>query len=147
MRETKVFVSFDIEHDGELYELLLQQSHTPNSGFGVLGGSERLSATDVWGAKARRRIRDADQVIVICGEHTEASPNVTSEIRIAQEERTPYFLVWGRREIMCTKPIGAKAADGIYSWTRQIVEDRIAFNLRNARADARAQTLSPNHAP
>jgi hypothetical protein len=68
-----IFASFDIEHDGELYELLLAQSRTQSSGFAVLGGSERGTATDVCSERVRRRIRQADQVIVICGEHTEAS--------------------------------------------------------------------------
>jgi len=141
MSNTRVFVSFDTAHDGELYDLLLEQSRTPNSGFGVLGGSERLSATDVWSDQSRRQIRDADQVIVICGKHTEASPHVSAELRIAKEEGTPYFLLWGRREIMCTKPVGAKPAEGMYSWTRQILQDQIALVLRNARADATAETL------
>ena len=48
-------------------------------------------------------------MIVICGEHTEASPGMSAEIRIAQEEKTPYFLLWGRRESLCTKPTGAKS--------------------------------------
>jgi hypothetical protein len=114
-----VFVSFDIEHDGELYELLLAQSGTPSSGFAVLGGSERSTATDVWSERVRRRIREADQVIVICGEHTEASMRVSAELR-AREERTPYFLLWGWRDIMCTQPIVA---------------------LRKARADATTETV------
>jgi hypothetical protein len=142
MSNTHVFVSFDIEHDGELYELLLAQSRTPSSGFAVSGGSERLTATDVGSERVRSRIREADQVIVLCGEHTEASTRVSAELRMAQEERTPYFLLWGRREIMCTKPIGAKSAEGMYSWTRQILQDQIAFTLRRARADATAETLA-----
>jgi hypothetical protein len=106
-----------------------------------LGGSERLSATDEWSERVRRGIREADQVIVICGEHTEASPRVSVEVRIAQEERTPYFLLWGRREIMCTKPIGAKPAEGMYSWTGQILQDQIALTSRRARADVTAETV------
>ena len=141
MSKPHVFVSFDIEHDGELYELLLAQSTTLSSGFAVLGGSERLTATDVWSERVRRRIREADQVIVICGEHTRASRGVSAELRIAQQERTPYFLLWGRREIMCTKPIGAKSAEGMYSWTRQILQDQMTLTLRKARADATTETV------
>jgi hypothetical protein len=141
MSRLHVFVSFDMEHDGELYELLLAQSRAPSSGFAVLGGSERSTATDVGSERARRLIVEADQVIVICGEHTEASIAVSAELRIAQQERTPYFLLWGRREIMCTKPIGATSGEGMYGWTRQIVQDQIALALRNARADATAGTL------
>ena len=141
MRKIHVFVSFDIEHDGELYELLLEQSRSPSSGFAVLGGSERSTVTDVGSERVRRRIREADQVIVICGEHTEGSTCVGAELLIAQQERIPYFLLWGRREIMCTKPIGAKPLEGMYNWTRQILQDQIAFTSRKAESDAAAETV------
>ena len=136
-----VFVSFDIEHDMELYELLLAQSRSTSSGFAVSGGSERSSDTEVGRERVRRRIREADQVIVICGKHTEDSTRVTAELLIAQEEQTPYFLLWGRREIMCTKPIGAKPADGMYSWTGPILQDQIAFTLRKVQTDAATVTF------
>jgi hypothetical protein len=42
---------------------------------------------------------------------------------------------------MCTKPIGAKPAEGMCSWTGQILQDQIALTVRNARADATAETL------
>ncbi len=141
MSKVPVFVSYDVEHDGELYELLLAHSESSGSGFAVLAGSERSKATDARRESARRRIREADQVIVICGEHTEASICVSAELRIAQEEQTPYILLWGRREIMCTKPIGAKPADGMYSWTRQILQDQINLTFRKAAADAAAESL------
>ena len=140
MSKVPVFVSYDVEHDGELYELLLAQSETSGSGFAVLAGSERSTATDAERERVRRRIRGADQVIVICGEHTEASICVSAELRIAQEEQIPYILLWGRREIMCTKPIGAKPAEGMYSWTRQILQDQIILTFRRAAADAAAES-------
>ena len=141
MSKIHVFVSFDTEHDGELYDLLLEQSTTSSSGFAVMGGSERSTATDSGTERVRRRIRDADQVIIICGEHTEASIRMSAELRIAQQERTPYILLWGRREIMCTKPIGAKPSEGMYSWTRQILQDQITLTFRKAAADATAEAL------
>ena len=139
MNKTQVFVSFDIERDRELFEELRTQSS--RSGFEVSGGSERRSATDVSSERVHHRIRNADQVIFICSEHTEASASMSSEIRIAQQERTPYFLLWGRRETMCTKPVGAKSAEGMYSWTRQVLQDQIAITSRSTRTDAIAKTL------
>jgi hypothetical protein len=139
MSNVHVFVSFDIEHDRGLYELLLAQSGLSSSCFAVLGASERSTATDVWIERVRQRIRKADQVIVICGEHTESSPRVSAELRIAQQERIPYFLLWGRREIMCTKPIGAKPTDGMYSWTPWILQDQIVLASRRISADAAAE--------
>jgi hypothetical protein len=139
MNKTQVFVSYDIECDGELVEELRTQSSS--STFAVSSCSERRSASDVWSARVRRRIRDADQVIFICSEHTDASTSMSNELRIAQEEKTPYFLLWGRRGIMCTKPVGAKSAEGMYSWTRQILQDQIAITSRSTRSDAIAETL------
>jgi len=139
MNQTKIFVSFDIEHDRELFEELRSQSSS--SGFAVSGCSERHTATDVWNERARQRIHKADQVIFICSEHTEASASMSTEIRIAQQEKTPYFLLWGRREIMCTKPVGAKSAEGMYMWSPQVLQDQIAIASRSTQSGEIAQTL------
>lgn len=139
MNQTQVFVSFDVERDGELLEELREQSS--NSGFNVLGCSERHTATDVWNERARRRIRSADQVIFICGEHTEASVSMSAEILIAQQEQTPYFLLWGRRGIMCTKPVGAKSAEGMYLWSPQVLQDQLAITSRSTHTDELAESL------
>ena len=137
MSHARVYVSFDIDHDRELYERLLAQAR--GSGFCVSGESEFVASHDLWTERARLRIREADEVIVICGEHSEASQGMSAEIRIAQEEKTPYFLLWGRGGAMCTKPIGAKSAEGMYKWTREILEDQVAIALRRARALATAE--------
>jgi hypothetical protein len=139
MNQIQVFVSFDFESDGELFEELRTQSGS--AGFAVLGCSDRYTATDVWNERARRRIRNADQVIFICSEHTEASASMSNELRIAQQEKTPYFLLWGRREIMCTKPLGAKSAEGMYIWSQQVLQDQIAIASRSTRTDAIAESL------
>jgi hypothetical protein len=134
----RVFVSFDLEHDADLYAQLLEQSRTAASGFEVLGRSDRLADADLWSGRVRQQIREADQVIVICGEHTRDSPSVGAELRIAREERTSHFLLWGNREIMCTKPSGAKPAEGMYSWTLEILQERLAYTRRT---DATAEAL------
>ena len=50
-------------------------------------------------------------------------------------------MLWGRREVMCAKPVGAKPAEGMYSWTRQILQDQIAFAARKLQSDAAADAL------
>lgn len=142
MSKIRIFVSFDLEHDGDLYEMLLEQSATLSSDFEVSGRSEARAQRDPWGEEMRRQIRAADEVIVICGEHTDESAGVSAELRIAQEEKVPYFLLWGRRDIMCTKPSAAKSAEGMYSWTSQILRDQITLTIRNARWDARAASVA-----
>jgi hypothetical protein len=146
----RIFVIFDTEHDADLYALLRAQSHSPGCEFTVMGGSERPSHTELGRARVRSRIREADQVIIICGEHTEASPDIHAELLIAIDEEKPHCLLWGRREVMCTKPIGATRAEGIYSWTRQTLHDQISFNLRQASTEAHAKSLrrvSPDGRP
>jgi hypothetical protein len=132
MSQALVYVSFDLDHDRELYDRLLAQAR--GSGFRVSGESEPSASYEYWTERARCQIREADEVIVICGEHSDASPGMSAELRIAQEEKTPYFLLWGRRGAKCTKPIGAKSSEGMYSWTREILEDQVAIALRRARA-------------
>jgi hypothetical protein len=132
MSTINIFVSFDLDHDADLYDLLLEQSANASLGFEVSGRSEASTLKDPEGAGLRRRIRQADQVIVICGEYTDASMGVFAELRITQEEQKPYFLLWGRRDSMCTKPAGAKSSEGMYSWTSQILMDQITLMTRNA---------------
>jgi hypothetical protein len=140
---TRVFVSFDHEHEEHLYEVLLQQSRLEASGFEVCGSSEPLTDTSLWSGRVRQQIAEADQVIVICGERTESSASVCAELRIAGEERTPYFLLWGQRGVMCTKPIGAKSAEGMYSWTPEILQERLAYLHRRDTLAGTASGESP----
>lgn len=145
MGKIHIFVSFDLEHDEDLCDLLLEQSAIGSAGFAVMGRSRARSVHDLPGDGVRRAIREADEMIVICGEHTEDSMRVSAELRMAQEEHTPYFLLWGRRERMCTKPASAKCDEGMYNWTSEILQSQIASTLRNARWDPKAADGSGAH--
>ena len=133
MTDVRIFMSFDMDHDRDLYDEIFEQSLKRGSGFEVSARSEAHAMGELSEERVRRRIRDVDEVIVICGEHTAKSLRVSEELRIAQEENKPYFLLWGRREIMCTRPSSAKANDSMYSWTREILHDQIATTLRSAQ--------------
>ena len=138
----RIFVSFDLEHDRDLYALMLDEAALPNSGFEVSGHSEIRSAMDHSSEVARRGIEEADGVIFICGEHTEGALPMGNELRLAQEGQTPYLLLWGRREIMCTKPIGAKPAEGMYSWTSEIMKTQLEVMLRTSRREPKPTVAS-----
>ena len=133
MPRIRIFVSFDGDHDTDLHDLLQAQSMRPGSAFEFLAHSQAGTMTEAWTAGSRTRICAADEVVVICGEHTNASPRVAAELRIAQEEGKPYLLLWGRRDLMCTKPDGAKATDAMYSWARDILESEMSAKLRKAK--------------
>ena len=138
----RIFVSYDREHDGDLHDLLLDQASKATSGFEISARSRGRAPTDLEDEGLRREIREADEVIIICGEHTDCSERVGTELRIAQEEKRPYFLLWGRRELMCTKPTTAKPADGMYSWTWDILQTQILTIRRAAWSNERLAELS-----
>ena len=117
MAKTRVFTSFDYDHDKDLRTLLVGQSKNPDSPFDLVDLSVKDSMTGDWKAKVRARIKRVDQVIVMCGEHTDTATGVSAELSIAQEEGKPYFLLYGRSSKTCKKPKSAKSSDKIYNWT------------------------------
>lgn len=137
----RVFVSYDRDSDADLFDLLSEKASKQSCRFEITGRSNGQSATESEGA-LRRAIREADQVIVICGEHTQNSVTMSSELRVAQEEERPYVLLWGRRERMCTKPMTAKSADAIYSWTWEVLERQLFTVLRAAWSHEQMADLS-----
>jgi hypothetical protein len=128
-----VFVSYDLEHDADLGNRLSAQAQRGGSGFSVASHSEPGAMTGRWEAGVRRRVRDADEVIVICGEHTARSERMNAELRIAREEEKPCLLLWGRRERMCSMPTGVARTACMYSWTWEVLVYQVAQTLRDAR--------------
>jgi hypothetical protein len=117
MARSRVFTSFDYDHDEDLRVMLVGQSKNPDSPFELTDRSVKDPMTGDWKAKVRRRIKATDQVAVICGQHTHTASGVSVEVKIAQEEGIPYFLLKGRKDKSCTKPTAAKSSDKIYNWT------------------------------
>jgi hypothetical protein len=142
MDKIRVFVSFDPEHDGDLYAQMLDEAALPNSGFQISAHSEIRAAADHASEVARRGIEEADQVFFICGEHTGEALPMAHELRMAQERETPYLLLWGRREIMCTKPMGAKPAEAMYSWTSEIIKTQMDVMLRASKREAKPAVVA-----
>jgi hypothetical protein len=132
MSDVRIYVSFDPEHDEDLRDQLAEQARGP-APFAIASRSEAGDLNDDWKERARRRIARSDEVVVICGEHTHESPQVSAELAIAQAEEKPYVLLWGRRESMCKKPKGARADDGIYSWAPGVLEQQVTEGMRRAR--------------
>lgn len=117
MAKKRVFISFDFDHDEDLRNFLVGQSKHPDSPFELADWSVKDPMTGNWKEKVRTRIRRVDLVIVMCGEYTHTANGVSIELAITQEERIPYFLLWGRSGKNCTKPKGARDSDKIYNWT------------------------------
>jgi hypothetical protein len=58
---------------------------------------------------------------------------VNAELRVALEEQKPYLLLWGRRERMCSMPLGLKRTACMYSWTWETLVGLVAQTIRDAR--------------
>ena len=116
MGKTRVFVSFDYDHDSFLKEALVGQSKLPDSPFELADWSIKEAIDKNWKDHARRRIRAVNCVAVICGQHTHQATGVSAEVQIAQEERVPYFLLKGYKDKNCTNPTAA-GGERQYNWT------------------------------
>jgi hypothetical protein len=114
----RAFVSFDYDNDSTLRDLLIGQSKHPDTNFEMHDWSikEPFAQRD-WKEKVRTRIRASDLVIVLCGEKTHAATGVDVELKIAQEEKKPYFLLAGYAKKTCTRPPSVKPSDKLYNWT------------------------------
>lgn len=117
MAQVRLFISFDYDHDEELRNLLVGQAKNPDSPFDIKDRSIKEPLTGDWKSKFRDRLKNVDQMAVVCGEYTHLASGVSAEVKIAQEEGVPYFLLWGRSNKNCTKPTSAKATDKVYTWS------------------------------
>ena len=117
MTKARVFTAFDFDNDEDLRNMLVGQSKHSDSPFELADWSVKEAMTGDWKAKVRTRIRGVDQVIIMCGEYTDKAVGVSAELRIAQEEEKPYFLLRGRSSKICKKPTAAKTTDKMYPWT------------------------------
>ncbi|MCY2996057.1 MAG: hypothetical protein NTY19_50645 [Planctomycetota bacterium] len=112
-----VWIIYDHEHDSPLKDLLCQEARRVDSPFRVIDSSVVSTDPAVGEDPVRELIRKAEQVAVLCGEHTEKSRQVTTELTIAQEENKPYFLLAHETVKSCRRPASAKEDDKLYGWT------------------------------
>jgi hypothetical protein len=117
MTKKRAFISFDFDHDSELRDLLVGQSKNPDSPFEIQDWSLKEPLTGDWKEKVRIKIKKTEVVIVLCGYYTDTAIGVATELSIAQEEKIPYFLLYGRAEGVVKKPKSALPSDKIYKWT------------------------------
>ncbi|RXD04885.1 hypothetical protein EQZ23_07030 [Sphingomonas sp. UV9] len=117
MANKRVFISFDYDHDSFLKEAIVGQSRLPDSPFELADWSVKTHIDGDWKAKVTSRIRSVDLVVVICGLHTNTAIGVSAELKIAQAEGKPYFLLGGYKDKANIRPTAASATDKMYDWT------------------------------
>ncbi len=115
--KTKVYISYDYDHDQDLKNLLVGQSRNPDSPFFVEDHSIKVE-TAGWKADARKRITRSEVMIVICGRYTHRATGVTAEIEIARDEDVRFYLLKGRKEGAMRRPKGTSwFFDELHPWT------------------------------
>ena len=78
MAKQRVFISFGYDNDEDLKILLVGQAKNENSPFEIADWSIKGPSAD-WKKKARERIKRSDQVVVMCGEHTDTASGVSGD--------------------------------------------------------------------
>jgi len=115
MTPKKVFISFDFDQDKGLKDLLIGQSRNKECPFTVSDGSlKEPEPQKDWEKKAKRRIENADLVIVMLGPTTHKAPGVLTEVEIARElhKKTVQFI--GYKDGKYKRVRGAGV---LYRWT------------------------------
>ena len=113
----RAFIAFDYDHDSFLRTALVGQSKHPDTDFEIADWSVKEPfAEKEWEKKVRTRIKQVDLVIVICGQHTHMATGVATELKIAREEKKPYFLLDGYKDKVTYKPTTALPTDKMYKW-------------------------------
>ena len=125
MAKERVFISFDFDHDEDLRNLLVGQSKHSDTPFEIADYSLRNELSGDWKEKVRARIKRVDQVIVICGEHTNTATGVSAELNITKEEGKKYFLLYGRSGKDCVRPTAANSTEKMYKWTWENLKELI----------------------
>ena len=120
--KTKVFVSFDYDHNLDLKTPLVGQFRHTNVPFFIKDHSIKVE-TKGWKVDTRKHIKRCDVVIVICGLHTHQAVGVTAEIEIAREKDIRYVLLGGRKQGTARRPDGTSwLFDDIHPWTWKELE-------------------------
>lgn len=117
MTKQRVFISFDYDHDEDIKIMLVGQAKKEDSPFDFKDASVKEPLTGDWKEKVKGRLKNCDQMIVLCGTSTDTASGVSAEMEIAQEVKLPYFLLAGYSDKTCKKPIAATSSDKMYSWT------------------------------
>lgn len=125
MAKQRIFISFDYDNDSDIKVMLAGQAKLADSPFDFIDASVKEHLTGDWKEKVKQRLKNCDQVIVLCGAYTHQATGVAAEVGLAQELKIPYFLLNGRADKTCYKPTSALSSDKLYSWTWPILKSLI----------------------
>ena len=121
MPKTKVFVSFDYDHDAQLKTTLIGQSRMADSPFSINDVSLQ-QATPEWQQKARAAIEGCDVFIIILGDHTHQAQGVKRELRMARDLGKKRFQLRKKGQF----PTPLDGAGEVVSWRWKNLKRRLS---------------------
>lgn len=111
MAKTKVFASYDYEHDSDMKSNLIAESKKPDSPFSINDLSLQEKEPD-WQQKARAAIERCDVVVVLLGDNTHQASGVRREIKMAKQIGKRRFQL--RKQGYNPKPL--EGAGDVVAW-------------------------------
>jgi len=84
MAKTKVFLSYDYEHDSDIKDNLIAESKRRDSPSSINDLSLREKVSD-WQQKARTAIQGCDAFVVLLGDNAHQASGVRREVRMARQ--------------------------------------------------------------
>lgn len=125
MEKSKVFIIFDHTNDKDIKEQLVGQAKNNDTSFEISDCSIKSPLTADWVEKARAKLKNTDQAVVLCGQNSATSVNV--EIELAQQEQVPYCLLKGYKDKECVFPKASKSTDKMHNWTWDTLKQTLAM--------------------
>jgi len=113
MAKTKVFLSYDYEHDSDMKNNLVAESKRDDSPFSINDLSLREKVSD-WQQKARTAIEGCDVFVVLLGDNTHQASGVRREVRMARQIGKRRFQL--RKQRHSPKPLEGAGAVIPWKW-------------------------------
>ena len=116
-QRTRVFVSYDFDHDKVLKDFIIGQARLPDSPFQVPDYSLKEAAPQRdWEAKALAAIGRADKFVVMLGPRSRLASGVRKEVTMAKSLGKPRSQIIGYRD--GSRRWAVPDAGVTYSWNR-----------------------------
>lgn len=113
MAKTKVFLSYDYEHDSDMKDNLIAESKRRDSPFSINDLSLREKVSD-WQQKARTAIQGCDVFVVLLGDNAHQASGVRREVRMARQIGKRRFQL--RKQGHSPKPLEGAGVVVAWKW-------------------------------
>ncbi len=123
MAKTKVFVSYDYNHDAALKDTFIGQSKLPDSPFSINDMSLKQAMPE-WQQRARVAIEHCELFVVLLGEHTHQARGVRREVRMSRQLNKRRFQLRKKGQW----PVPIEGAGDVVAWRWKNLKKRLSVS-------------------